>query len=74
MMLSPGILTDDHLNQAVELVLEFPDMFVGPDRNVGFIDWVKHKINMEDLVLVNLWYQWTSFFEKEHILPQKCKR
>ena len=51
MMPSPGILTEDQLSQVVELVFEFQDVFVGPDRKLCFTDKVKHEINTYEVVL-----------------------
>ena len=39
-------LSADELNQAVDLVLEFADIFVGPDGEVGFSDKIRHRVDM----------------------------
>ena len=42
MLLPDEILTAEELEEAVDLILQFQDIFVGPDTKVGFTHRVKH--------------------------------
>ena len=61
------LFTEDQLSEVVELVLEVQDVFVGQGRKVGFTDFVKYKINMEDAVSTG---GRQSFLENEHIITE----
>jgi len=44
----PGTLAEHQLNILVELILEYQDVFVGPDGKVGFNTLVQHRIDTGD--------------------------
>jgi hypothetical protein len=45
MLPPPGVLTSSQVELAVDLVLTYQDVFVGPDGKVGFTNRVRHKID-----------------------------
>ena len=47
--LSGADLTVAHYNEAVQLLNEFQDVFVGPDGKVGYTDMVRHRIDTGDV-------------------------
>ena len=63
----PGTLSDFQLRQLVELVMEFQDVFVGPDGKVGYNTLVRHKIDTGDATPYKGHPRKKSFVEKDHI-------
>ncbi|MCK5923664.1 MAG: RNA-directed DNA polymerase, partial [Methylococcales bacterium] len=62
------ILSKAQLKEVVERVLEFEEVFVGPDGRVGFNNRVQHKIRLEEGARPHKAHPWkASFYEKEHV-------
>ena len=61
------------LNQAVDLVLEYTDIFVGPDGEVGFTDKIRHRIETPDADPIKINLQRKSEAEKEYIAAEVKK-
>ena len=73
-MLPPvGILTAEEMSRAVSLVLEFEDIFVGPDGKVGFTHRVKHWIDTEGHEPVKIIGYQKSLVEKQYIAEEVKK-
>ena len=73
-MLPPiGLLTTEQLESVVDLVLEYQDVFIGPDGKVGFTNHVRHTINVQGHFPVNVPGRRKSLPEKEHITAEVQK-
>ena len=68
-----GGLSEVELNEAVELILEFADIFVGPDGQVGFTDKIRHVIETPDAKPIKINPRRKSEAEKEHIAAEVGK-
>jgi len=67
MLPPPGLLDEDQLTEVVHLILEFQDLFTGPDGKVGHTHRVSHKINTEDAIPIKSHPRRKSWHEKEAI-------
>ena len=73
-MLPPaGVLTEEEFASAVDLILEFEDVFVGPDGEVGYTNRIQHEIDTEDHEPIKLNPRKKSYMEKEHIAGEVAK-
>ena len=73
-MLPPvGILTTDELGAVMDLVLEYQDIFIGPDMKVGFTHCPKHTIDIQGHRPVMVPNRRKSPAEKEHIATEVKK-
>ena len=61
------------LHQAVDLVLEYADIFVGPDGEVGFTDKIRHRIETPDAEPIKINPRRKSEAEKEYIAAEVKK-
>ena len=62
-----GTLTHKGTSQLEDLVLEYEDIFVGPDDIAGFADLLTHKINTGDAKPIKQNYFRRSMKEREYI-------
>jgi hypothetical protein len=67
MMPPPGVLNQEQLAEAVDLVLRYQDLFVDPDGKVGFTHKVKHKIDTQEAEPIKMHPRRKSFPEKQAI-------
>ena len=68
-----GGMSTVELNQAVDLVLEYADIFVGPDGEVGFTDKIRHRIEMPNGDPIKINPRRKSEAEKEYIAAEVKK-
>ena len=69
----PGTLTDFQLKCLVNTILEYEDVFVGPDGKVGYNSLVRHRIDTGDATPYKCHPRKKSLFEKEHIRKEVQK-
>ena len=70
-MLPPkGILTEKELSQVIDLILDYQDIFVGPDGKVGFTNKAAHNIVLTEKTPIKAPLRRKSQFEKEHIAKE----
>ena len=69
----PGTLTDYQMKRLVGLILEYQDVFVGPDGKVGYNSLVRHKIDTGDATPYKCHPRKKSLPEKEHIRKEVQK-
>jgi hypothetical protein len=62
-----GTLTRKETSQLEDLVMDYEDIFVGPDASPGFTDKITHKIDTGDAKPIKQNYYHRSMKEREYI-------
>ena len=73
MLPPPGKLTDYDMRRLVALILEYQDVFVGPDGKVGYNSLVRHSIDTGDSVPYKCHPRKKSLVEKEYVRKEVQK-
>ena len=68
-----GLLTTKQTEEVVDLVLEYQDIFIGPDGKVGFTNRVRHTIDVQGAQPVKVPNRRKSIPDKEHIAAEVQK-
>ena len=69
----PGTLTDFEMRRLVALIMEYQDVFVGPDGKVGYNSLVRHSIDTGDSVPYKCHPRKKSLVEKEYVRKEVQK-
>ena len=68
-----GILSDEEEHKVVDLLIDYDDVFVSPDNEVGFTNQAYYRINTGDAMPSKAHPRSKSFVEKEHISKEIAK-